>query len=300
MNQYLDMTQTAALRPLLRSLLQKAVRRGYADIAQKTAFVLASHGDSAWLRARTGVIVFEECWPNAHLLNSSSPSAVILQEVAHSVKNKDAAGLGSLAHALIEGDTTVLDQALEQKTVKIIAAAVKRPEDFFKWARTQCQSDEQIAVVSSARLFFNRASWPWDKAFLAAGAYLSIQNGVQNVLHSKNVPDAPFPYWTAIDKHTPQGKTALRKIAASVRLSEEQFQWASFYFESAKSNEIEQCLWWECEATWRFRKLGLNTEEAEKMWTDNAEKVKLFLQEEAEALHRLVENYTLESFLPMH
>jgi hypothetical protein len=283
------MSRTAALRPLLRSLLQKTVRRGYADLCQRTAFLLASQGDSAWLRARTGVIAFEECWPSAYLLNGSSPSAVTLQEVAVAVKNKDAAGLGSLAHALVEGDITVLDQAYERKAVKIVAAALRRPEDFFGWAHSQCHSEQQANVVSAARLFFNRASWLWDKAFLVAGAYLSTQTGVQEVLRCERVPDVPFPYWTAIDKHTPQGKSALRRVAGALRLSEEKLQWASFYFESAKSNEIGQCPWWECEATWRFNALGLSLQEAEKLWINAAEQVKSAVQGQADALCHVIE-----------
>jgi hypothetical protein len=300
MNQHLSYSHMTAVRPLLRSLLQKTVRRGYADLAQRTAFVLGSQGDSAWLQARTGVIVFEECWPSAHLLSSSLPSAVTLQQIAVSIKNKDAAGLGSLAHALAEGDMTALDQAYEQKTVKIVAAALKRPDDFFRWIRTQCQSDKQANVVAAARLFFNRASWPWDKAFLAAGAYLSIQTETKEALRSKQVPNEPFPYWTAIDKHTPQGKSALRKVATAARLSLEQFQWASFYFESAKSNEIGSCPWWECEAKWRLNKVGLSIEEAENMWRNNSDKVRSTLKDQAKDLCRMIEQANTESFLPIY
>lgn len=291
------MSQTGSSRPMLRSLLQKAVRRGYADLAQKTAFLLASHGDSAWLRARTGVIVFEECWPSAHLLSSNSPITLTLQEVAVAVKNKDAAGLGSLAHALVEGDLKVLDFAYERRAVKIVAAALKRPDEFFKWARAQCQSEQQVSVVSAARLYFSRASWPWDKAFLAAGAYLSVETGVQEVLRSAYVPDEPFPYWTAIDKHTPQGKSALRKVAAAMRLPDEKLQWASFYFESAKSNEIAQSPWWECETEWRFNSLGLSLKEAKKMWSDTAEQVESNLQGQAKALYQMVEQPNTDSLL---
>lgn len=298
MSQYLNTSQATASRPLLRSLLQKAVRRGYADLAEKTAFLLASQGDSAWLHSRTGVIVFEECWPNAHLLRSHSPSTVTLQEIAVAVKNKDAAGLGSLSHALAEGDLTVLDYAYQRRAVKIVAAALKRPEDFFKWAKSQCQNERQSNVVLSARLFFSRASWPWDKAFLAAGAYLSIESDLQDTAHSSRVPTIPFPYWTAIDKHTPQGKIALRNVAAEGRLSEEKLQWASFYFESARCNEMVECPWWECEASWRFNTLGLSLKAAEKIWTDNADQVKTTLQGQAEVLCRMIEESNGHSLFP--
>jgi hypothetical protein len=293
------MLPTTTSRPLLRSLLQKAVRRGYTDLVQRAAFLLASQGDSTWLRARTGVIVFEECWPSALLLASRSPSAMTLQEVAGATKNKDAAGLGSLAHALVEGDTTVLDSVHEPKAVKIVAAALRRPEDFFKWAHAECHTGHQTSVVSAARLFFNRASWPWDKAFLAAGAYISIQEGVPKLTRSEHTPNETFPYWVAVDKHTPQGKSVLRRVAAALRVQDEKLQWASFYLESAKVNELEQCPWWECEATWRLKGMGLSIKDAESLWVQAAEQVKFAVQDEATALCQMLEHSGTGSLLPM-
>ena len=46
-----------------RSLLQKAVRRGYADLAERVVNYLLSVDDRAWLRKRLFVIAYEECWP---------------------------------------------------------------------------------------------------------------------------------------------------------------------------------------------------------------------------------------------
>lgn len=276
------------LRPLLRSLLQKTVRRGYADLSQKVAFILASRGDSTWLQARTGVIVFEECWPCAHLLSSSTPAAVTLREVTLAVKNKDAAGLGSLAHAAAEGDITAIEQARDPTAVKIVAAAMKRPESFFKWATNECSSEAQAAVVLAAQRFYTQASWPWDKAFMAAGAYLSSQFGVPQVLRSEQAAYMPFPYWAAVDKHTPQGKTALRKVALALRLSELHLQWASFYFESARTQIMARSSWWECESKWRFAALGLSLEAAEDMWAKAAPHVESAVQDQADLLMQVV------------
>ena len=285
------------IRPLLRSLLQKAVRRGYAELSEKVAFVLGSRGDSAWLHARVGVIFFEECWPSAHLLSSGAPSALMLREVAVAVKNKDAAGLGSLAHAAAEGDITAINQAIEPTAVKIVAAALNRPEDFFKWAVAECSNEEQIAVVRAARRFYTQASWPWDKAFMMAGAYLSVKAGVPHVSRSEQLPLAPFPYWTAVDKHTPQGKTALRKVASVLRLPEHHLQWVSFYFESARTNAIMPSRWWECEARWRFGALGLSLAEAEDMWAKASPDVEFAVQNQADLIRQLVERVDANALL---
>lgn len=86
----------------LRSLLQKAVRRGYASLAWRVALDLQQQGDRAWLRQRIPVIVYEECWPLASNIEFplKLPDAFRhLAKVARSEKAKDAAGLGSLAYA---------------------------------------------------------------------------------------------------------------------------------------------------------------------------------------------------------
>lgn len=276
------------VRPLLRSLLQKAVRRGYVELAQKVAFILASHGDSSWLHTRTGVITFEECWPYASLLNSDTPSALTLCEVAAAMKNKDAAGLGSLAQAAVEGDATAIEQALEPVAVKIVAAGLKRPESFFKWAMGECSSEEQAEIVLAARRFFGRASWPWDKAFMVAGTYLSIRAEVPQVSRPEQLPLVPFPYWIAVDKHTPQGKIALRKIALTLHFPEQRLQWASFYFESAKTHASMTSPWWDCETKWRLAALGLSLDEAQDMWAKASPHVESAVQSQTDLLLQLV------------
>jgi len=281
-------SNASPLRPLLRSLLQKSIRRGYTDLSQKVATILASRGDSAWLHTRTGVIVFEECWPCAHCLRRGLPSILTLGEIASAVKNKDAAGLGTLAHAAVEGDVTAIELALDPVAVKIVAAALKRPESFFKWATTECNSEDQIAVVLAARHFFSKATWPWDKAFMAAGAYLSSQSKVPQVSRSRETPPQPFPYWTAVDKHTPQGRIALSKVAVTLGLSERHLQWASFYFESAQTQTMEPSPWWECETKWRFATYGLRLEVAEEMWAKAAPHVESAVHEQSDLLFHLV------------
>lgn len=257
----------AEVRPLLRSLLQKAVRRGDAQLAEIVACRLAERGDSAWLKTRTGVIAFEECWPyGSKLLNH--PPLVSLSEMAGLIKNKEAAGLGSLAHALAEGNFSVLDVAPDPVAVKIVAASLTRTEEFFSWAEQSCYEGERADLLRTARTYFLRASWPWDKAFASAATYFAC------IGHSLKVECAPtaavtmlhFPLWVAVDKHTPAGKSALRRAAAQLRIPPSQLEWASFYFESASCNERSSGLWWEAEMEWRFRSLHLKVSEAQTLW----------------------------------
>lgn len=255
------------VRSLLRSLLQKTVRRGDARLAETVAYRLAERGDSAWLKTRTGVIAFEECWPyGTKLLNH--PPLVSLREMAGLTKNKEAAGLGSLAHALAEGDPSVLDAAPDPVAVKIVAASLTRTEEFYAWAAQSCHEGERANLLRTARSYFLRATWPWDKAFASAAAYFACLG------HSLTVERAPlstvamlhFPLWVAVDKHTPAGRSALRRVASQLWVPPSQLEWASFYFESASCNERKVGPWWEAEMGWRLRTVHLEVGEAQSLW----------------------------------
>lgn len=257
----------AEVRPLLRSLLQKTVRRGDAQLAETVACRLAERGDSAWLKARAGVIAFEECWPyGTNLLNH--PPLVSLREMAGLTKNKEAAGLGSLAHALAEGDPSVLDAAPDPVAVKIVAASLTRTEEFFSWAAQSCHEGERADLLRSARTYFLQASWPWDKAFASAAAYFACLGHSLTVERASpaTVTMLHFPLWVAVDKHTPAGKSALRRVASQLRVPPSQLEWASFYFESAYCNERSAGTWWEAEMGWRFRTVHLELSEAQTLW----------------------------------
>ena len=62
-------TPKASTDQRVRSLLQKAARRGYADVVELALTRLDRSGDKTWLRSRTVVITFEECWPLAAALS---------------------------------------------------------------------------------------------------------------------------------------------------------------------------------------------------------------------------------------
>src|SRR5262249_34282466 len=127
----------ASTDPCLRSLLQKAARRGYLGIVASTARTLNAIGDGTWLRSRAVGITFEECWPLASRLNlSRDPESKLaaLAGVTGAVKHKDAAGLGALAFAYHEGDSSMVDVVPDEWGLRVVSEALKRPEPFFEWA----------------------------------------------------------------------------------------------------------------------------------------------------------------------
>lgn len=274
-------------RSLLRSLLQKCVRRGYGELAKHVAYTLGSYGDSPWLQSRTGIIIFEECWQASQMLQTE-PSIVLLQKVASFVKNKDAAGLGSLGYAVATGDMSPIEKHPEPLPIKIIAAGLKRPESFFKWARERCDDDKQENIVNSAAALFPKATWPWDKAFIIAGAYLSTHPSPPEISTSTIIETLPFPFWVAVDKHTPQGKRALRNAAVELDIKEHHLQWMSFYFESATTNQTQASPWWESEVSWRFASLGLEISEAKQIWADISQQIADSVKQETEQIQKIL------------
>lgn len=289
MKKYREILKNSEARPLLRSLFQKAVRRGWADGAEIVAFKLGCCGDSIWLSSRIGVIIFEESWQRAGLLLRNAPTTVTLREIAYSIKNKDAAGLGAMAHALTEGNLSPLDHAPDPLALKIVAAALKRPEAFFQWAEGQCGNEEQTSIILAAKQYFPRASWPWDKAFMAAGAYLSLNSDIPIATRAEPSQEIDFPYWVAVDKHTPQGKAALRKVAYAMHIPDVKLQWISFYLESAKTVGLSFSPWWECEIRWRLSEIGLTESTAADLWNAASPLVQAAVSESTDLLRFLID-----------
>jgi hypothetical protein len=259
-----------------RSLLQKAVRRGQIPLLAQVAEHLFERGDWPWLRARLGVIVVEECWPLCtELLAAAALPDLIrtLTLVAQSSKVKGAAGLSSLAYALSEGDRSVLSgrpgDAARDRHIELLAAAIQNPKAF--WAEIEAASygAELRDFLGGAQLAWSRASWPWDKACALAAAYLATRSGIPG--HHSAVPATrELPLWAALDKHTPDGKLALRRAAYQLKLPADQLAAMSFYCEGALANEQDDSYWWSREVGWRLASVGLTLDQAEYTWRERA------------------------------
>ena len=277
--------------PRLRSLLQKAVRRGHSGVVESTARRLDAARDKAWLRSRAVVITFEECWPLAQQLSIStqfdSRLAAFLR-VASAEKQKDAAGLGTLAYAFSEGDQTILDVVPDRWALRTVSEALRRPLAFFEWAQGNCTSPTALQIVDAARRYLAAATWGWDKACIIAGAFLATTVGVPESRKASNTEGA-FPYWVALDKHTPQGKEILHEIARERSISYRHLIWSSFYFESAKVNALGESPWWKAERAWRLTRAGLTAEAAEQLWEGLHAVIAERLRPEAEELRSVVE-----------
>ena len=268
------------------SLLQKAVRRGDIHLVAKIVRHLDDAKDMAWLKSRTAIITFEECWPLGEFIPSEINLEGILGTltlVAKSVKTRDAASLGVLAHALSNGDDTVLIEESGNQEIKQIVRAIKNPDGFWNWAENECRNERQHRLVSSARKAHRNWSWPWDRALIQAGAYLAVQKDMPEIVKAKIYRES-VPLWVGLDKHTPQGKKALQEVAKEINIPARQLTWVSFYFESALLNENIDSKWWSKELNWRLGQVGLNQDYAFQIWKNARPRLIERLREDAELL----------------
>ena len=275
-----------------RSLLQKAVRRGNDALVSTVVNHLYDIGDIMWLKKRVGVIIAEECWPLMGEWELPKKEAQqkamkdVLNHAALSIKFKDAAGLGSLAYALSEGDNSVLTGSDEDFYIQDISDAIKNDKKYWERVIDRCSNDVEARLVERAEKAYRKGGWPWDKAFIQAAAYLAVTDGVPQ-LHTIPDGEAKFPFWVALDKHTPQGKATLRKVAQATGLPWRQLNWVSFYCESGRvTKKNEPSRWWDREVEWRLGKVGLSYDEAKSMWAKAQPVFIELLQDESERLEQ--------------
>ncbi len=283
-----------------RSLLQKAVRRGSISLTRKIARHLQSIGDTDWLKTRTAIITFEECWPlgmNLHLKPDFDSILDTLTEVTRMVKVKDAAGLGVMAYKFSDGDTSVLVGTPEDQHIRRVAEAIINPQDFWTWATQNCSQTNQQSLIQSSMKAYRRGGWPWDRALIQAAAYLAVTNGIPEVQLTKR-PPIEVPFWVGLDKHTSQGKKALQDAAGNIGVPVRQLSWISFYFESARANESTESYWWLRERQWRLSKAGVDQDQACLIWERAQPIFTKLLREETDALQKhLSESIDYEAFV---
>ena len=112
---------------------------------------------------------------------------------------------------------------------------------------------------------FKHEGLPRDKAVIQAAAYLAITTEARETVKLPKV-DETFPFWVVFDRHTPEGKLALRGVARDLKIQLPQLEWTCFYYEGSKTNGDISSNWWDRRCKWHFQKVGLAPEEAHLLW----------------------------------
>jgi hypothetical protein len=188
---------------VLHSLLQKAVRRGHTGMVNSVLQCLLQYPEQQkWLRNRLAVITTEECWPYIHELDYED-LIYNYNQLTLAVKDKDAAGLGSLALALknkahyVPEDTAIVD----------VAELLQHPADLWR--------NNKLKVIRQCEEAYKKCSQECDKATVVATAYLAMTEPV-SVLQYNEPVESKFPIWVAFDKHTGLGSDAIIDAAKSI------------------------------------------------------------------------------------
>jgi hypothetical protein len=281
-----------------RSLLQKAVRRGNLDLVLTTSAMIQALGtrEKSWYRNRAVVIAFEECWPLGQELvfNRHFHSKVaLLVKVAQALKFKDATGLGYLAYSLYEGDRSVLEGNREDRHIRIVAHGLHRPDDYWQWLDRNIEGPAARSLIENAHRY-RQAGLPRDRAVIQAAAYLAASGDVPKC-SSRAPAEASFPYWIALDMHTPQGKRVLKDVSRDLHIPRKQLEWAFFYFEGAASGQSAPAYWWDRRCRWYFRRIGLPVDEAHLLWEPAKPQMEEALAEDSRRLHREIYTWKLEN-----
>ena len=303
----------SAVDDRFRSLLQKAVRRGHPELICTVSALIENLNihSRAWFEKRAAFIVFSECWPLGRemVFTKRFPSKVAaLIRVARAHKARDATGLGLLAYAFAKGDASVLNQSIDDRSVKLIAKATRHPADFWEWVSAQGADQRCQALVANAGRY-REGGRPHDKAVVQAAAFLAVSSPLPDPTPAP-AADAPFPHWVVFDRHTSEGKRALRDVARDLHIPLPQLEWCFYYFEGAAANAEAPSPWWRRYCQWHFERVGMREEEARLLWEPSRVQIadalaedgrrlqndiyrwKLANREQVDALKREVERFT--------
>lgn len=259
-----------------RSLLQKAVRRGDTELVDLVANHMHLCGDGQWVRRRASIITFEECYTMAINIPFEGEFSDVVNHLlllAESAKHKNASGLGTLGYALYGGNQGVLEglNPAEAYCIRLVAAAIQRPENFWDWIFERVKELDIINYffVKVAKKAYCQTGFPWDKAIIQAGAYLSTVEEISNFKKNSEVKQKnQCSPWIAFDKHTPQGREVLKKTSNVYGISYEKLSTINFYYESSICNLVSPSAWWDKEINWSLKRINLGHSEAFKVWSE--------------------------------
>ncbi|MFO7707406.1 MAG: hypothetical protein R6V84_04470 [Desulfobacterales bacterium] len=272
-----------------RSLLHKAARRGYSEWILTTSALIDGLGarTAAWFETRSAVIVLAECWPlGSELLFTKgvhSKVAALVRLASHQ-KNRDATGLGFLAYALGKDDTSALAETPGDKPLRWLARAIRNPSGFWDWVSEHTARKDRKDLIDNA-FRFRDGGRPHDRAVAMAAAYLALTQSPP-AIEPAPAPEEAFPFWVVFDRHTAEGKRALRDTARDLHIPLPQLEWAHFYFEGSAANAEAPSPWWQAYCRWHFRKIGMLPEEIYLLWEPAREQLIDALAEDSRRLHR--------------
>jgi len=235
-----------------RSLLQKAVRRGNKNVVSKVVKYLSDAGDTIWLKKRLFTIIYEECWPQG----SEITLANITEEynkVAGMIKNKNAAGLASLAWNYLNGDVGLPETCIDN--VQSVACAIKSPGEFWEFIKKEPGYAKNRSRIEAAKIAVSKVGFDYDKALMYAAACLAVEEKIPPLRPCETIEDE-FPYWIAFDKHTEKGREIITRASNEIGIDPYKGMQLTFFMAGSQCKEITDSPYWNHFVNWRMNKLG--------------------------------------------
>ncbi len=255
----------------LRSLLQKALRRGHVELLLTVCAFLEDYKPppSSFFSAQAARAAFYECWPLATRLPfARRPIAAIalLVHMAGLHKTREAAGLGLLADAVRRGEPVTVQDEKEGEDLRRMTQALENPEDFIAWISARGLAVQDALRYAGIRRPPPSRGRPHDRAVAFAALYLLAARPGSALPAPAPPPEEAFPFWVAFDRHTAAGRLALRDVARDLKIPPAQLSWCFALFEGLRLQAEIPSPWWHRYCRNRFDRIGLPLEEAHLLW----------------------------------
>ena len=282
-----------------RSLLQKAVRRGNENLVDKVVNYLTIVGDQTWLKNRLVIMVYEECWMYANALVLDANIMGQYKSLAKAVKNKNAAGLASLAFKYTENAKgLIINDETANNSIRSVALGIEHQEKFWELIKLESGYNDNRRSVEVAQQHIKRASFPEDKAMFLAAAYLSVNYPVPEVQVIEPHNDPNFPYWIAIDKHTGRGREIYIEACKEIEFRCFHGMQIRFLYGRITCNQLQFSPFWEQMKMWQFKILGFTLEQAAEKW-DEAKTIRL-LKKSKSTVERMIQRIEDNNKIPIN
>lgn len=253
---------------LEHSLIQKAVRRGNVELVEKVFKNLLENGQRHWLRNRLAVIGYEECWQYANTLNFTCNDYELLEQYkafACKVKNKDCDGLAYLANRVNDWENTAIrGDATQQDAIQKVAGAMKDDVAFWEWIEGHSLYEPHRQRIEAAKAAMNRSLK--DRAIMFAAAYLSVTYPIPSVVEIEPNNNPDFQYWTAVDKHTVEGKEIIWNACKKNNFMPKRGEFLTFYCAGALCNKVQNMPFFKLMKEYKIERMGLTCAEAKATW----------------------------------
>ncbi|MEJ5357349.1 MAG: hypothetical protein WHT06_01635 [Desulfobacterales bacterium] len=285
----------------LRSLMQKALRRGHVDLLL-TACAYLEHSappPPSFFPEQAARGAFYECWPLANRLPfARRPTAAValLSRMAALHKTREAAGLGLLADAMARGEPVSAPGEEEEggEGLRRVAQALRAPEDFLAWLTARGLDAQALLQHAGIRRVPQSRGRPHDRAVAFAALYLLGTRPDTPPPPPAPPPDEAFPFWVVFDRHTAAGRLALRDVARDLKIPQAQLEWCYALFEGLRLQAEIPSPWWRRYCRNRFDRIGLPLEEAHLLWEPAKTQLYEALAAEGRALQGELYRWKLE------